>query len=139
MSLQEPAVTRSPMTVPGLKGAYVSYNAADFEPTCDFYEKVLGCTRVTSWNRADGQGAYFAFGGVAVAEILAAAAGSAALEPPPAGSFSIVLVVNDLAAACAAIADRGGVIVDAPARENWGSWAGLRDPNGVAVHLVEQT
>lgn len=127
----------------GMKGlqvaaAYASYSVRNLEATRDFYETGLGCTPVTEWDRADGQGVYYRLGQVPVAEILAAARGETPLPPPPPGAFSIVLTVADAHRAHEEIVARGVTVTTPLTTEGWGSYFGVDDPDGVPLYFVEQ-
>lgn len=120
-------------------GAYVTYNASDFDATSHFYETILGCKASEMWDRDDGRGAYFELGGVSLVEILGAARGAPALGSPDTGSFMVVMVVADAQAALDLVGERGADTIEPMIEEPWGRYFGVRDPDGVPVYLLERS
>ena len=126
------------MTAITAREAYVSYNSSDFDTTCRFYEDVLGCTLLETWDRDDGRGAYFGIGTVSLVEVFGAAHGAAPLTPPPVDAFAIVVVAPDVATARVIVLSNGGVpgeIVD----ESWGRHFDVADPDGICIYVIERT
>lgn len=115
----------------------MSYNASDFDATCRFYEKVLGCTRSHSWDREDGRGAYFRAPAAALVEIFGAARGAPPLAPPAHDSFALTLMVADAAAAHDAVIRAGATIDEAMVERPYGRFFGVRDPDGVLVYVMQ--
>jgi catechol 2,3-dioxygenase-like lactoylglutathione lyase family enzyme len=124
--------------VPRRLAAYTSYTAQRFETTRHFYESILGCTPVNQWDREDGRGVYYDLEQMPLVEILAPpGAEEFPPEAPPPGGVSIVIVVEDLRTHRADLVGRGGEAGPVVA-EDWGTYFGLADPDGVPVSFVER-
>jgi catechol 2,3-dioxygenase-like lactoylglutathione lyase family enzyme len=114
--------------------SYVALATNQYEQMTKFYGRDLGFRTVASWDRPTARGCTFDLGGLRL-EILDAARENRTLRlEPPADRVHLVVEVDDVEAARAALA------VDAPAPEDtsWGTRLfRLRDPDGTWVTYLQ--
>lgn len=109
----------------------------DFDRSVKFYEESLELERIVDWDRADGKGVLFSFGGNSMIALRGAAEGQPSLNSPE-KNFILIIQADDVDVLYEKWAGTDLEIEGEPEDLIWGRVLTLKDPDGLSIQFFSE-